>query len=165
MEPLEQIIVWLKDAHAMEQSLESVLQRHIADAQDLPAIRERLKDHLEETRGHAARVRDCLAKLGEQPSAIKSTAGSVFGMMQGMSSAVFADELVKNALADHAMEHFEIACYVSLLAAAEDAGLEDVANAAREILAEEEAMAEWLRAQIPQLTRLHLDSLVVRAMD
>lgn len=149
----------------MEQSLESVLQRHIADAQELPAIRERLKDHLEETRGHAARMRECLASLGEQPSVLKSTAGAVFGMVQGMSTTPFADEVVKNALADHAMEHFEIACYSSLLAAAEDAGLTEVAAAARDILAEEEAMAEWLRAQIPQLTRLHLDSLVARAMD
>jgi ferritin-like metal-binding protein YciE len=160
-----QIITWLKDAHAMEQSLESVLKRHIEDAQDFPAIRERLKEHLEETRSHAVRVRECLEGLGQQPSALKSAAGGFMGMMQGMSTAVFQDELVKNALADYAMENFEIACYTSLLTAAEDAGLTEVAATARDILLEEEAMADWFRAQIPQITRMFLDNSVVRATD
>jgi ferritin-like metal-binding protein YciE len=157
MDSHQQIITWLRDAHAMELSMENVLQRHIEDAQDAPVMRERLEQHLEETRGHADRVRRCLDALGGQTSTVKSMAASWIGVMQGMSTGMFQDELVKNALADYAMEHFEIACYTALLTAAEDANLDEVVDAVGDILAEEEAMSEWLREQIPDVTRMYLE--------
>lgn len=140
----------------MEQSLASVLEMHIQAARDLPAVRERLAQHLDETEAHAERVQKCLHALGAQPSAAKSMAGGFMGAMQGASTALFEDQLVKNALADYAMEHFEMACYSSLIAACEDAGLTDIARTCSEILREEAAMADWLEEQIPELTRLHL---------
>lgn len=160
-EPSEPIIGWLQDAHAMEQRVENALKRHIEAARDLAPVRERLREHLEETRAHAARVRQCLASLGCEPSPALSTATTADAPRR-KSIAVLPDELVQNALADYAMEHFEIACYTSLLSAAEETGLDDVARTAREILAEEQAMADWLRSQIPQLTRLHLDQTFAR---
>ncbi len=158
----DQIIVWLSDAHAMEQSLTNVLQQHIKDARELPELRERLELHLEETRRHAERVRSCLETLGSSPSTMKSMAGGAMGVMQGMSTAMFRDELVKNAIADYAMEHFEMACYSALASAAEDAGLGEIAQTCREIFGEEAEMADWLEEHIPEVTRLHLQSTVSR---
>lgn len=152
----EQIAAWLRDAYAMEQSLANVLQQHIKDAQDMPEMRERLERHLEDTRSQAERVRACLDSLDESPSAIKSAAGSAMGFMQGMSTGLFRDELVKNTIADYTMEHFEMACYSSLASAAEDAGFADIAQTCREIFSEEAEMADWLEEQIPEITRLHL---------
>jgi ferritin-like metal-binding protein YciE len=156
MEPNEQIMTWLRDAHAMEQSMEQVLTRHVDAARENPALHERLDQHLIETRRHAQLVRHCLERLGDKPSMIKSIAGGFMGAMQGMSTGVFQDEIVKNALADYAMEHFEIGCYSSLIAAADDAGLDEIRQTCGEILREETAMATWFEEQIPGLTRLYL---------
>lgn len=160
----DQIITWLRDAHAMEQSMERVLQRHAADAAEFPQLRERLETHLEETRNHAIRVRQCLEALDAQPSTMKSMAAGWMGAMEGMSTAMFQDNLVKNVIADHAMEHFEIACYSSLFAAAEEANLDDIVGTMSEILVEEEAMAEWLREQILGVTQAHLERMDARTL-
>lgn len=153
MTPLEQLTTWLNDAHAMEQSLAKVLENHARDAQEHPHLRSRLEEHVIETRAHAERVQDCLALLGEKPSVVKATMGNLMGMAQGASTRMFRDELVKNVLADYASEHFEIACYRSLIAAAEEADQRQIAEICGDILEEEEAMAAWLEAQIDEVTR------------
>lgn len=152
----EQILTWLSDAHAMEQSLASVLQHHIKDAREMPEMRERLERHLDETRQHAERVRSCLETLGSSPSAMKAIAGSAMGRVEAMSTAMFRDELLKNAIGDYAMEHFEMGCYSALAAAAEEAGLADIAETCREIFGDEAEMADWLEERIPELARVHL---------
>jgi ferritin-like metal-binding protein YciE len=152
----EQIIAWLSDAHAMEQSLTRVLQQHIKDARDAPEMRERLERHLDETRRHAERVRSCLELLGTTPSTMKALAGGAMGMIEGMSTGMFRDERVKNAIADYAMEHFEMGCYSALAAAADDAGFAEIARTCREIFGEEADMADWYEEQIPEIARMHL---------
>lgn len=149
----EQLTTWLNSAYAMEQSLAKVLENHAADAKDHPEMRGRLEEHIIETRNHAERVKECLEKLGEKPSTMKSAMGNVMGMVQGASSGMFRDELVKNVLSDYASEHFEIACYRSLVAAAEEANQPEIAEVCRGILDEEESMAVWLEEQIEDVTR------------
>ncbi|MDO8540639.1 MAG: ferritin-like domain-containing protein [Opitutaceae bacterium] len=156
MDQNQQIITWLKDAHAFEQSLEIILQAQIAESRDVPEMQQRLQQHLEETREHRRRVASALGTLGESPSKIKTLAGGFMGMLEGLSTAVFQDRAIKNVLADYAMEHFEIACYRSLRVAANEAGFTDIATMCEEILKEETAMAEWLEEQIPDITRAHL---------
>lgn len=159
MDSHEQIITWLRDAHAMERSMESVLERHISDAQEHPAVRERLERHLAETREHARRIEGCLVALNATPSTVKDLAANFIGTMQGMSSAMFRDEVVKNALIEYAMEHFEIACYSSLIAAAESAGLIEIAHTCSELLREETAMAIWLEDEIPKITLRYMEQV------
>jgi ferritin-like metal-binding protein YciE len=65
---------------------------------------------------------------------------------------VAKDELIKNTLHDYGTEHFEIACYTSLSAAAEDLGDQETARVCQEILRDEEAMANFLFQQIPPTT-------------
>jgi ferritin-like metal-binding protein YciE len=153
MTHVEQLTTWLNSAYSMEQSLEKVLENHAKDAKDQPEMRARLEEHIEETREHARRVEECLSLLDAKPSAMKSAMGNLMGMVQGASTGMFRDELVKNVLADYAAEHFEIACYRSLIAAAEEAGQTEIADLCSEILADEESMAAWLEEQIPDITR------------
>jgi len=162
MESTEQLVTWLRDAHAMELSVENTLQRHLQDAGNLPEVRARLEQHLVETRSHARRVASCLEQLGATVSATKDIAAGVMGLAQGMTTGLFADELVKNALSEYAMEHFEIACYSSLVAAAEEAGQIDIAHVCSEILREEATMANWLEDEIPKITRAHLEGAARR---
>lgn len=148
----EQLTTWLNSAHAMEQSLAQVLENHAKDAKDHPEMRSRLEEHVIETRGHAERLEECLRLLGEKPSTVKTAMGNLMGMLQGASTGMFRDELVKNVLADYASEHFEIACYRSLISAAEAADQPDIAEICAEILEEEEAMAAWLEEHIDEVT-------------
>jgi ferritin-like metal-binding protein YciE len=156
MTQTEQLISWLNSAHAMEQSMAKVLENHAKDAKEVPEMHARITEHVEETRGHARRVEECLAILGEKPSGVKSAMGSAMGMVQGAASSMFHDEIVKNVLADYSAEHFEIACYTSLAYAAEEAGQPRIVEICHEILDEEENMASWLEEQIEESTRMVL---------
>ena len=149
----ELVIGWLNDAHAMELSIAQVLENHAKDAKDHPALQARLQQHLEQTRGHAEAVKGCVERLGGDTSALKTGMATVMGMVQGMATGLAKDELVKNALHDYGSEHFEIACYASLIAAAEQLGDQETARVCREILRDEEAMAAFLFEQVPPVTR------------
>ncbi|MBI2511447.1 MAG: DUF892 family protein [Opitutae bacterium] len=153
----EQIIAWLHDAHAMERNVEHVLGWHLKEAQNYPAVREQLEKHLAETREHARRIGAALEALGAHASVAKDLAAGAFGALQGMSTGIFRDEPVKNALAEYAMEHLEIATYSALIAAAEGAGFVDLSHTCSDILREETAMALWLEDRIPQITREYLE--------
>lgn len=153
----QQLIAWLTDAHAMELSLAKVLETHAKDADRLPDIRARDEEHLIETRDHTRKLEQCLEHLGaEKPSAMKNALGTVVGKMQGAMSGPFGDEIMKNTLSDYAAEHMEIACYRSLIVAAEEIGEVQVARICNEILADEESMAQWLEQKLPEITRMSL---------
>ncbi|MDQ2653529.1 MAG: ferritin-like domain-containing protein, partial [Chloroflexota bacterium] len=87
-----------------------------------------------------------------ETSAMKSGMASVMGAVQGMTTKVASDELLKNALHDYGTEHFEIACYTSLIAAAEATGDRETAQVAQQILRQEQMMADSLARQIPVIT-------------
>jgi len=67
-----------------------------------------------------------------------------------------SDEIVKGSISGYVFEHFEIACYTSLLAAAKKAGDTASIPAIESILAEEQAMADWLIQHIPTTTEQFL---------
>lgn len=158
METHHQLINWLRDAHAMERSVAAALERHAADAREYPELQDQLERHLQETREHARRIEGCLEQLNATPSTVKDVAANFVGAVQGMAGALFRDDVLKNLLSEYAMEHFGIASYSALVAAAEDAGLIDIAHTCSELLREETRMALWIEEQIPKLTRRHLQA-------
>ena len=123
-------------------------------------VRERIDRHVVETQQHAERVRQCLAILGTTPSVLKSGSAAVAGVMMSVTTGMFSDELVKNALMDYATEHFEIAAYNALISAAETLGEPEVARLCRENLKEEEDMARFLAEHLPGTVR---ETLLTRA--
>ncbi|HSJ23168.1 MAG TPA: ferritin-like domain-containing protein [Longimicrobiales bacterium] len=141
----DQLLAWLNDAYAMEMAQIPILENHAEDARREPDVRDRHLEHLRETKQHARDIRRCIAHLGEKPSVTKKAIGRVTGAMESVATEPFQDELMKNALMDYAAEHFEIACYRSLIAAAKEAGHPKIARVCEQILEEEEAMAEWLQ--------------------
>ena len=145
----EKVIDWLNDAHAMELALVEVLERHVKDAEGDVEVQSRIDRHVEETRRQAETVQGCIESLGGEVSGGKDMFGKMFGAMQGMANRPMADTMVKNALADYAAEHFEIACYRALIDACEQIGAEDVAVRLTDILREEEAMARFLEQKLP----------------
>jgi ferritin-like metal-binding protein YciE len=148
----ELVIVWLNDAHAMELGIAQVLERHAEEAKDHPQMQAGLQRHLEQTRRHAELVKECVERMGGETSGIKTGMASVMGAVQGMTTKLAKDELIKNTLHDYGTEHFEIACYTSLIAAAENLGDQETARVCAEILRDEQAMADFLFQQIPLAT-------------
>jgi ferritin-like metal-binding protein YciE len=148
----ELVIAWLNDAHAMELGIAQVLERHVAEANDHPHMHAGLQRHLEQTRRHAELVKGCVERMGGETSGVKSGMALVMGTVQGMTTKLAKDELIKNTLHDYGTEHFEIACYTSLIAAAENLGDQETARVCREILRDDQAMADFLFQQIPPAT-------------
>jgi ferritin-like metal-binding protein YciE len=155
------LVAWLNDAYAMEEGIEEVLERQIGQMDKMPDARERVRQHLELTRVHADRVKACVERLGEKVSHTKSAFANMLGTMQGMSTAVAEDKVLKDALANYAIENFEIASYTSLSAAAKDVGEDEIARVCDGIRREEEEMASWIEKQIPMLTQKELQAMAV----
>lgn len=154
------LTTWLKDAYAMEQGIVEILERQLGQMDDMPDAKEKILQHLELTKTQAERVRACVERLGDDVSTGKSALANILGAMQGMSTAMANDRVVKNAMANYAIEHFEIASYMANAVAARDLGYEDIASVCEVIMSEEQDMADWLEQQLPMVTRQHLLSTV-----
>jgi ferritin-like metal-binding protein YciE len=147
----DQLAAWLDDAHAMESGLISILQTHATHVSHLPDAARRLEQHVVETQQHVQRVNECLRLLGTAPSGIKSALSAVVGSVEGASTAIFRDEVVKDALADYASEQFEVACYTALVSMATALDYPEIARLCNQNLQEDRAMAEWLLQQLPSV--------------
>jgi len=145
----DEIVNWLKDAYAMERGLESALEKQSRNDDLLPEVRERAATHLAETRRHAEEVQSALQSLGSDTSAIKTTLGTVVQTAKGLMSTLAQDERIKDLLDAYSMEHFEIACYTALAAAAEAAGLDEVVQTCWRIIPDEQRMAQALIQSLP----------------
>jgi ferritin-like metal-binding protein YciE len=155
-DPRETLIGWLNDAYAMEKGLVQVLENHANDVKDRPEMYRMMAQHLEQTKMHAERVKDCIERLGGSTSSVKTAMGSVAGFFQGRSTGVSPDELVKNGLSDYAAEHFEIASYRALITAARLLGENQVVQVCESILRDEQEMANWLEQTLPTIVQEYL---------
>jgi ferritin-like metal-binding protein YciE len=149
----EKLIAWLNDALSMEHSLIQVLDDHAKEAKDHPVVQTRIQEHVEETRRHADLVKGCIERLGSSPSTVKSGMGTVMGAVQGKTTILAEDKLVKNAIADYASEHMEIASYQALVTAALQIGDQQTATVCQDILRDEAEMARWLEQQLPVVVK------------
>ena len=148
----ELFISWLNDAYSTELAMMPVLENHANDARDYPEIYQHNMRHLAETRRQAERLETMIENLGGKVSTVKSVTGKTLGLGKSVSTGIFSDEMIKNFLADYAAEHLEIASYKSLIATARHIGEHQCVPVLEEILAEEVAMAAWLKERIPMAT-------------
>ena len=149
----KRVITWLTDAYGMETEGAKTLEQHADAAEGYADVQAKLRQHAKETRQHAEKLKGCLQRLGSQPSAAKEAVGTFMSTARGLAPRAAKDTVVKNILADYASEHFEIICYRSLIAAAEEVEDQETAQVCRDILKEEEAMVESLDEQIAPVTK------------
>src|SRR3954465_13359188 len=136
----DQLTKYLTDAHAME-------VQALAQMRSAPAIAgdERLaaafREHETETERHEQLIRERLDAHDASPSKLED----LLGKLSGKGFVLFAKSQpdTPGKLAAHAFsyEHLELATYDLLERVAERAGDEETARVAREIRAEEDAMA------------------------
>lgn len=155
----EQLIQWLGDAHAMEMGIVTTLEKHIVDAKGLPKVRAALTNHLRETKRHAAEMKKALTSLGGSHPIVREGVSKLANLAAGLITSAAKDTIVKNAIADFTTEHFEIACYRSLILTATALGETKIAASCKEILKEEEAMAALLEGQFKGINDAYLASL------
>lgn len=156
----ETYIAWLNDAHALEESLITALERQIHETEERPELRDRLQDHLEETRRHEQLVRGCLARHEEEPSGGKDFFGKVASAISSMGMSMSDDAMVKILHSAYAAEQTEIVTYTLLRAAAGELGDIETTTICDEILIDENVMAQWLLEQIPEVVTEHLQGKV-----
>jgi ferritin-like metal-binding protein YciE len=156
MNTRDEILSWLKDAYAMERGVVQNLKGHASSADDFPSLKAGMEAHRAQSETHAERIRACIEQLGDDVSALKTAVANVMGFSTGIANAPAKDTIVKNVLSDIAAEHFEVACYRSLISAAEAAGETTVVAACQANLAEDQEMARTLEQELPAITRAYL---------
>lgn len=154
----KELISWLNNAYAMEMGLVPVLETHAREARNMPRVQDRIQGHVEQTRSHAQRVQQAIESCGGSVSTGKSWLGDILGRINALTTAMHSDAVVKNALMDFGAEQFEIGCYRSLIAAAQELDLPQVVGLCQRNLEDELEMARWLENLIPEVTRMHLGS-------
>ncbi|WP_114860656.1 ferritin-like domain-containing protein [Azospirillum brasilense] len=153
----ETLIDWLRDAHAMESQAVEMLERQAERIKNYPDVLAKVQEHIEVSNRQADRLKQCLQRLGTDTSAIKTGVAMLIGNAQSLSGVVASDEIVKASIFDYSFEHFEIANYRALIAAAEQAGEPEIARMLQPSLDEELEMAAWLEQRLPQLTKTYLE--------
>jgi ferritin-like metal-binding protein YciE len=135
------LVDYVQDAHAMEQTVSTMLDSMIATTDD-PAITEMLKQHKRQTQEHERRLRERLDAMGAGTSATRSVGGLGAALFKGVGDVARTDKPAKNARDGFMTEHMEIAAYELLERLAQRAGDEQTAEVARLNRADEQAMAK-----------------------
>jgi ferritin-like metal-binding protein YciE len=151
-EAREWLTQWLRDAHAMEEQAETMLAGQLSRLESYPELSKKIREHLEETKAQASRLKTCLDRIGDGASTMKDTGAKLMAIAQSVSGVFAGDEVMKGSLASYTFEHMEIASYTILIAAAEAAGEKDVVQACEQNLREEVAMADWLKKHLGPTT-------------
>lgn len=162
------LVQWLNEAHAKEAELEADLKAHIALTKK-QSYKNRLRQHLKETRDHKRSVARRIKKLGGTPSTARDVRGvpKVVGEAAGKAVAGVKGQVgaaralvtsqpethLRNAQEELREEHVEIAIYTRVEGLAEEVGDRDTAKLARAIRRDEERMAKFLDAELKRLVR------------
>jgi ferritin-like metal-binding protein YciE len=145
-------VTGLQNAHAVEQQALSLIDRQLDRLVRYPEIADRLRDHRVETEMQIRRLEEILHGLDETHSSWRDAAMALVGNMAALSHTLAGDEILKNHMVNHAFENFEIAAYTSLIALAEAGDFAQAAPLLQATLREEEAMAQWVRDSMADLT-------------
>ena len=106
--------------------------------------------------GQQQLLEGCIQRLGGSPSVMKDAVGKLMAMGQAVGGMMASDEIVKGSMASYVFEHMEIASYRTLIAAAQAVGDMETQRVCERILAEEEAMAQWLQGNLGEVTQQFL---------
>jgi ferritin-like metal-binding protein YciE len=151
----EQLIKHIDEAHGLEQNVLRLLDGMIATTDD-PGILDALEYHKVQTQKHADRMAERLEAHDVAPSTVKQIGGVLGALAKLPLDLVRGENAGRNARDAYATEHLEIASYELLRRIAEKAGDEETALAAREIIAEEQAMAKQIEANWDKFAEVSL---------
>jgi len=150
-----QLVKHIDEAVAMEQNVLRLLDGMISTTED-EEIAGALRQHKLETQTHVDRMQKRLAAHGATPSLAREAGGVVGALMKSVLDLARPEKAGRNARDGFATEHMEIASYELLARIAERAGDEETATVAREIIVEEQRMADLIAAGWDRFAELSL---------
>lgn len=156
MTPQENYHDWLRDAHAMEKQAESMLNAMSNRIDNYPDLRARIAQHLTETQTQIKLLEEVIDRNGISRSLLKDATSKMAAMGQAVGGMFASDEIVKGSISSYVFEQFEIASYTSLISAAQKVGDTASVEIFEQILAQEEAMADWALTHLPVVTEQFL---------
>ncbi len=158
----EQLITYLKDAHALEQMSLQMTQA-AAKATDDPQLHELFEHHHDETQEHERLIRERIEAHGESPSKLKDIGGRFAAMGKGAEAMITSDTPGRLARDGYVQEHTEVAAYELLCRVAERAGDTQTAEVGRRILENERQTAEKIAGTWDHATDLAMREAGVTA--
>jgi ferritin-like metal-binding protein YciE len=159
----DEIIEWLQDAYAMERSMELTLDKMSKNGSLPSECRIAASIHLTETKQHTLMLESLLRSLGSEASSLKTGLGIMTEVMKDFDAVLSHDQRIKELLTIYSMEHLEIICYQTLASAAAIAGLPQVVITCRQIMIDEEKMAETIRKILPDAIKEYFSGMVEMA--
>ena len=141
----EQLTKYLADAHSIEEQALAQLRAapDVAGDEQLAAL---YREHLAETEGQEARIRELLEARGAKPSRVKDTVMKVGGKGCLLFARLQPDTPGKLHTHSLSYEALELSSYELLRGTAERAGEPEVAEAADGIAAQERRMMDRLES-------------------
>jgi ferritin-like metal-binding protein YciE len=150
-----QLIKHIDEAHAMEQNVLRMLDGMISTTDD-PGILDALEHHKMQTQKHADTMAQRLEAHDATPSTVKQIGGVLGALAKLPLDFVRGEKAGRNARDAYATEHLEIAGYELLRRIAQKAGDEETAQAAQQIIGEEQAMAKIIEENWDRFAELSL---------
>jgi ferritin-like metal-binding protein YciE len=164
------LVQLLNEAYTKEKQLETALAAHL-EVTTRDDYAKRLKDHLKETKSHAAKVSQRIKQLGGNPETVTlpgpegltnaaERVSEVIGKakaaaqrpMHTVRGSGEQEKMLHNARAEFQDESHEIATYTVIDSLATAVGDKQTSKLARDILRQEERMQEFLAKLLPELT-------------
>ncbi len=142
----EVLINELRDLYSAELQLAKALPKLVRAAKT-PELKQGFSEHLEQTKGHAERLKEVCAKLGKKPTG--ETCHGMQGLVEEANEQISEDleaELKDVALAGAALriEHYEVAGYTTAILIAKQLKHREIVGMLSQTLEEEKAMAKQL---------------------
>jgi ferritin-like metal-binding protein YciE len=141
---------WLNDAHSLEEQA-LVQMRRAPDIAGTPELANAFRAHLAETEEHERLVDERLRALGGSPSPLKEAVMRGGGLGFAMFAQMQPDTPGKLCAHGFSYEHLELASYLLLEQAADQASDGETAALARRIAGQERTMAQRLESLFDQV--------------
>jgi ferritin-like metal-binding protein YciE len=155
----EKLVQYLNETLSFENAAVSRLQSRIKEVQ-LEAAKQQLQQHLEVTKEQQNRLKQLITNLGARPTndsgqlpipVLPRTLANT--LKKSMTSA---EQQIKAAKEDLIIENAEVTMYDTLLQLTQLMNAGDAVPTLTQNLAEERAMADWIRANAPaMITQLY----------
>ena len=155
----EKLAQYLNETLSFENAAVSRLQSRIKEIQ-LEDAKQQLQQHLEVTREQQNRLKQLITNLGARPTNYSGQLPILVPprtlantLKKSMTSA---EQQIKSAKEDLVIENAEVTMYDTLLQVAQLMNAGDAVPVLNQNLAEERAMADWIRANTPaMITQLY----------
>ena len=155
----EKLAQYLNEALSVENAAVSRLQSRVKEVQ-LEDAKQQLQQHLEVTREQQNRLKQLITNLGARPI---NNSGQLPILVPPRAlantikkSMTSAEQQIRSSFLDLVIENTEVTMYDTLLQMAQLMNARDAMPVLNQNLAEERAMADWIRANTPaMITQLY----------